>query len=242
MVKIRLTGRKFRVRGLRRRNPGTRPQIIRKVKSRPARVLSNKVHLFKKKAQTETLYTLTGSTSANPYIDLADSNYFTFDKIVNYADLASNYDRYQIKGVQLKFTWSPSVVKKDGVNQIVGSNDQYAPHIRWHVDYDDSGVPSWAVLGADARTKTARILPYKPVSIFIKPKVLVQMYKTALSTGYGPRRSPAIDTNDANVPHYGLKYAIRYPNLDAGEANADSNLGQVMVEYTYYVKMMYPHT
>lgn len=209
---------------------------------RPTKVLSNKIHLFKKKAQNEVFHTLSGSTSSNPFVDIQSSDAFQFDKIVNYTDLANNYDRYQIKGVQVKFSWSPSVVKKDGSNQMNGANDQYAPHIRYHVDYDDSGTPSWAVMGADSRTKTRRILPYKPVSIFVRPKVAVMMYQTAVATGYGPKRSPPINTTHPNVPHYGLKYVIRYPNLDAGEISADSQLGQVMVEYTYYVKMMYPQT
>lgn len=216
------------------------PRRNRMASIRP--ILSNKVHLFKKKAATESFFNLVGSTGSAVYNEHSAAETFQMDKIVNYADLTSNYDRYQIKGVQVKFTWTPGVAYKDGSNMMNGANDSYAPHLRWHVDYDDSGAAFWETLGADARTKTTRILPYKPVSIFVSPKVLVQLYETLTSTGYGPRRSPPIDTSDVNVPHYGLKYVIRYPNLDRGESVADSSLGQVQVEYTYYVKMMYPQT
>lgn len=226
----------------RRRAARMRRAINKRRVTRRLRKMSNKIHLFKKKGDTETQIALNGSTSSAGYLETIRAEVFQFDKIQDYTDLSAIYDRYQIMGVAVKFTWSPSVMRKDGVNNIIGANDSYAPHIRYKYDYDDAGGASWDILGADARTKTRRILPNRPVTVFIRPKVLVQMYKTALSTGYGPKRSPAIDTSDLNVPHYGLKYAIRYPNMDSGESVADSSIGTVQVEYTYYVKMMYPQT
>lgn len=228
---------------IRRRRPRVSkrgPKRVMRVRRQPR--INNKFHFFKKKGSTEDLINLNGSTSLQPYVSYTNARTFQFDQIQSYADLTSIYDRYQIKAVGVRFTWSPSVMKKDGVNNIIGANNSLAPHLRYKVDYDDAGATSWDILGADARTKSVRILPNRPVTVLIRPKVLIQMYKSLTATGYGPKRSPMIDTADYNVPHYGLKYALRYPNLDSGESVADSNLGQVMIEYTYYVKMGYPQT
>jgi len=44
--------------------------------------------------------------------------------------------------------------------------------------------------------------------------MLTQMYRTALTTGYAPKRSTWIDMAQTDVPHYALKGVIDFENFN----------------------------
>jgi len=138
---------------------------------------------------------------------------FTFDlsRLPNYTEFTALYDQYKITGVKINFDWSPDVTSSTGL-------EIYTPKLWLVRDYDDSTTPSLDELIQSTRVKCMRINVERSHSIFLKPAVLQQVYKSVVSYGNVPKWNQWIDCNDTTVPHYGLKLVSQgLPSTDCGK-------------------------
>ena len=145
---------------------------------------------------------------------------FSLDQVKTYSDFTSLYDKFKITGVQVIVSMianpnallsAPTVATTNinGAGQFVNQQNFY-PRL-WYVnDYDDAASTSINALRERQGVKYKVLKPNAPVKIFVKPTVLVQTYKTAVTTGYASVEGSAgkrmwLDVaSGISVPHYGL--------------------------------------
>lgn len=81
--------------------------------------------------------------------------------------------------------------------------------IGWCVDYEDaSNPPDDQFIRSNVNYRET--LFNKPVTIKFRPKPQTVMYNGLVGTAYSPGSKPIwINSINAAVPHYGLKYSVR---------------------------------
>lgn len=172
------------------------------------------VHLFKRSYYAADIKT---SISAGGVpAPAAVANVFAFNLVPNVAEFTALYDQYKITGAKVVLTPALS----EGINSpLFGTTSTlgFSP-VNSIIDYDDSSVPTSEaeLLEYGSHKQTA---PFKKHVRYLKPKVLQQIYLSALSTAYRPISDQWLSTSSSSaVPHYGLKYWISAPNAPAGTA------------------------
>ena len=162
---------------------------------------------------------------------------FTFDDIAGYTDFSNLYDRYMITGIQLRIR----LLNNPNSSQYLNTNNaayntpnttNWWPRMYYIKDYDDDTAETAANLKERAKTKLIVLQPNRYYKIFIKPSVLMQTYRTSTTTGYSPKWNNWIDMAQANVPHYGFKYAFD----TSGQDPADAQGFRFEIEKKYYFK------
>lgn len=151
---------------------------------------------------------------------------FQLDDLPNYSEFTNLFDQYKISAVKLKF-W-PRFTGADvnppataiGVSRL------------WSViDYDDSATltnENQAMEYQNCKTH----LSNRPFSLYLKPCVLSEVYRTTLTTGYAPTRKYRIDVAQPNVPFYGVKTLM--------EPVAFDGQWQIVVTAKYYLTLYNP--
>lgn len=138
-----------------------------------------------------------------------DTEVFTFNTIASYPEFSSLFDRYMITGVKVMFQLL--TVPEDnyaiGSTSVANASNWY-PKLWYCPDYDNDTAETVAMLKERIPTKCVILKPNKMVSVMVRPAILSQTYRTALTTGYSPAWNKWIDAANVDVPHYGLKYAI----------------------------------
>lgn len=140
---------------------------------------------------------------------------WNFDSLLNNADFTSLYDRYRIDYIQCR---AQLVNNPDGAfalnSTTPGNSTNYYPKLWWCPDYDDSAAETLDDLKQRSKTKCVVLQPNKVYKFGVKPAILAQTYRTAVSTGYSPKWGQWIDMAQTNVPHYGIKYVLDALNLN----------------------------
>ena len=147
---------------------------------------------YQKYSFQNTLQTLVGETGL--------SLSFALKNIANAPTFAALFDSYRIRGVTVK--GFPLTNVGSGVNPVYKMLSCR--------DYDDDTQPTVATMINRAGVKTQIISPEgntRQTYIWkLKPRFQTMMYESATQTGYGlGNRSMWINTQDAKVPHFGLK-------------------------------------
>lgn len=148
----------------------------------------------------------------------------TFDlgRVTDYSEFTNLYDNYKITGVQVNFDYTPDVVSSAPVP------DTFVPKI-WIVrDYNDATTPNIDDMTQSTRVKVIRPFPGKSYSVFLRPAILQQVYKSVVTNGNVPKWNQWIDCNDYAVPHYGLKLVT--------QGLPSTNMGSVSLRIKYYLK------
>lgn len=150
---------------------------------------------------------------------------FCMDDILAGTGSFTIFQQYRIKGVRLIFRNMRNVSETDGGAPI--------PMLHTVADYDDSVVPSSITQICSREGVQSNVLSDKPVSIFLRPKPVRQLYDGALPSYEVAGSSPWIRvTAGSDTPHYGLKFAIEGAYLPA---NSASNTN-ISVTGTYWVE------
>lgn len=144
------------------------------------------------------MLTVTGNVVHAPYQNVLGA---TLDNVLNSGEFTSLYDQFRIDWVKIQF-----FLKIDPSAQTAATASY--PRLYWFRDYDDQTLPSLNDIRENSRGKRAIMHPNRPVTIFFKPNVLSEIYRTAISTGYSPKFGQWIDASTPNLVHYGIKYAI----------------------------------
>lgn len=142
---------------------------------------------------------------------------FQFDQIINNAEFDALYDRYKITKVVVEFQMINIPEALYDPNTAVVSTSNYYPRMWYVKDYDDSTIETLAQIKERAKTKSFVLRPNKIYKIAVKPAVLGQTYRTAVSTGYAPMWNQWIDMAQKDVPHYGLKWVFDTHNYNPSD-------------------------
>lgn len=156
-------------------------------------VLSNNVHHFKRTVQLSSLLTIApgGVITAN-----FQAYQFSIGQIPNVSEFSSLWDQYRINKIKLEFI--PAITE---VNQ---ATSNYMPNLHTVMDYDDANAPS-------ALTEMMQYPGYRRTpgnrmhKRYFTPAVSMEVYRSAISTGYSTRFKQWLDFGNTDVPHYGVK-------------------------------------
>jgi hypothetical protein len=138
--------------------------------------------------------------------------------VLSYAEFTAMFDQYKILAVDFKIQMitNPDSTAEVNVNNVTNSVNWYPKF--WYIrDYDGGGSDTLAQIKERVGVKFFVMRPNKIYNIRIKPKVLLQTYKTLTSTGYSPKAC-WIDCVDNNVPHYGMNAVIDCLGLNPSDA------------------------
>lgn len=130
------------------------------------------------------------------YLGGAASNFQSF----NPAELTTLFDMYRIDAVEIcvMMNGDPNTITTAGA----------LPRFYIYNDYDDAS--SLGNIAQVQQQQGTRV--FQPGAIersfkhWVRPKLLTQTYRTAVTTGYAPAQKAIwVDCNQDNVPHYGTK-------------------------------------
>lgn len=165
---------------------------------------------------------------------------FTFADIIGYTDFTNLYDRYMITTVVLKIRLVNNPSATLGLNNLgvapsttVNWNaTNWFPRLFYTRDADDDTAETVAAMKERATTRMIVLQPNRYYKIVIRPSVLMQAYRTSLTTGYAPKWNNWIDMANTDVPHYGFKYALDTSAQDP----IDTYPFRFEIEKKYYFK------
>lgn len=137
------------------------------------------------------------------------------NSLTNYTEFTNLFDQYRLKSVMIKFR----LVQPPEANN-TSLTGQYYPDIVVSVDHDDNSTPAgYDTIQQYGKSKQGILKPDKWFTYKCHPTAVVQMYKTATTTGYGPAsRNQWFDCNYIDIPFYGIKMSVKYPwNLQTSQ-------------------------
>lgn len=155
---------------------------------------------------------------------------FKLDSLTDYNDFPALFDRFKITGVKLKFLYQSNLANSDSTT---GTNA--LPLLSYTFDADDASVPSNL---EDVQRKQychQKILNGNySFSLYIKPRILKEVYAGTVSTGYNSAPAAWLDSNNTasiGLPHYGLKMWLN--NWGPG----NTKFHQLTITPTYYLAL-----
>jgi len=140
---------------------------------------------------------------------------FKFEDILGHTEFGAMFDSFKISKcvVQLQLINNPdSFLTVNGTTD--GQRANWYPKFWYIRDYDGGNADSLAQIKERQGVKFFVMRPNKTYSIPVVPKVAVQTYRTATTTGYAPKRLFLDMANGIDVPHYGLNYVVDALGLD----------------------------
>lgn len=144
------------------------------------------------------MQTITGNVAFAPYQSVLGA---TLDNVLNHTEFTNLYDQFRIDWVKAQF-----YLRIDPGAQVAAGASY--PRLYWVRDKDDQALASLNDIRENSLGKRAILHPNRAVTIWFKPNVLSEIYRTAVSTGYSPKFSQWIDCTTPNLVHYGIKYCI----------------------------------
>jgi hypothetical protein len=170
--------------------------------------------------------------------EIAGSFTFSLDQVTDYTSFTQLFDQYKITGVKVTFTpgWSSNNL---GAAPMSASNDSFTPlEMAWVIDLDDSTSTVFTDIQKVPRSHYHMFKGNEPVSFFIRPRALNQVYESSVSTGYG-LNAPGewLDCNDPTIPHYAVKYAFRTDST----SSTPSLFPFCRVRMMYYLEFQHVH-
>lgn len=151
---------------------------------------------------------------------------FALSQLPSYTEFTNLFDQYKINCVVLKMRFLNQIPDRVDSSTGVGrANFHYC------IDYNDSvGYTTVSQFAQVSNYRVHALNGERDWSIKIFPKCQKQIYVGLASTGYGPTKS-WINTADAAVPHYGLKYLIESGVAGVGE----NTIGILQIQAKYYI-------
>jgi len=133
---------------------------------------------------------------------------FKFDNIIAASEFSSLYDQFKIDYVvvhlQLINVPEASIAPNNDPSAVNNSTNFY-PKLWYIRDYDGGDEETLSSIKERSGVKCVVMRPNMVLKIKVRPMVAVQTYRTATTTGYGPKRMTLDFANGSAVPHYGLK-------------------------------------
>ena len=184
-----------------RSRAGYRSRTYRRVKP------SLNTHMFSR-------YTAATNVDVNG-TTLAGAFEYKFDDILGSTEFTSLFDQYKITKcvMKLQLVNNPDSTTALNANAVFNHSNWFPKF--WYIrDYDGGGADSLAQIKERQGVKFFVLRPNKTYSIAVNPSVSVQTYRTATTTGYGPRKMFLDMGSGTDVPHYGLHYVVDTLGID----------------------------
>lgn len=178
--------------------------------------------------------TLTTNASTSGVTSIPVSSQFTFSDVSNNAEFAALYDSYKLNGVlvTIKMLSNPDA-SYSVANTPVNQYTNYYPTLWYTPDYDDVSLMTLAQIREYKAVKTALLRPNKEIKIFIKPRVLRQVFDSTTNAGYEITPPKFIDMGNNALPHYGLKMCFDFDGLSI-PINTVVNQWRFRINYKYF--------
>lgn len=156
---------------------------------------------------------------------------FSIAPIPSVSEYTNLWDQYKINCVVVKFRWSNQARE-------LGDIQHPVPVFHYAIDYNDDATPTTPnELTQYQNYRSFQLANAKEYKIKLYPKSQSMTYKSAVTTGYSPKKQ-WINTSDPTVPHYGLKFAI-----DGSQAGGigENALGVLEFQTKYYLSFKNVH-
>ena len=205
-----------RRRRFKKRRTKRRSRRRRKTKISRWGVSKYNVHQYRRYARVDSL-----SLGSNVPGEATKGFSFSVDQVTQWTEFGALYDQYKINYITLKLMWSPKTSLSVDPNN---PGQSIYPVLYYYNDYDDDAAPSsLANIRERSNLRTVRISPNRTINIIVKPAISMMMYRSATTTGYGPKWNQKIDVATPDVPHYGLKMCVSYlPNQPCGALSIET--------------------
>lgn len=193
--------------------PKKKPRYAKKFK--PSRsIMSRQIHWFKRRTGSTAI---TGDGIAN--VQFRGFN-FLLSSVVNSGEFSALYDQYKLTGIALDFYLNRNSANASVVNGVL-------PRMYIVTDYNTSTAPT--DIDELKEYSNCRVHDFTPEKnhfrYYLRPKILMEVYRTALTTGTAPRKPMWISTDHLDLQHFGVRLAVT--NLQ----DADYT---VVIEPTFY--------
>lgn len=208
-------------RRMRRRQYRRKPAYRRRMK-KTNRAIARNVHYFKRKVVLGNITSICGPTGVTT--PAASGFSFKLSDLPGSTEFTTLFDQYAITGVKLDFIPMADNISWQVANNGTGVSAPGGP-LLISPDYDDTAAPASANVMLE-RQNTKVVPVGRRHRMYIKPSYNLESF--APTTAFSPRRG-WIDTEFANVPHYGVKVWMAAPNI-----NDTSFTYQLWA--TYYIK------
>lgn len=148
-------------------------------------------HTFKESFVLDTL------TAASPQ---GRAYRFQLTDLANVANYQNIYDQYMIWGIKI---WAIPT-QNSAVIENSANSTGYIPAVFTCVDYDDDTPLTFAQMMERSDMQCQQLDKMRTLR-WVQPKVLQEVYRSALTTSYAPKSKQVLDIANADVPHYGFK-------------------------------------
>lgn len=174
-----------------------RTKVRRNPTNRIAKVVNNKYqkYFFTRKC-------VVGEVASQQTLNTQRNLTFSLNQLPNYSEFTNLFDKYRIHAIKL--TFYPRYSGND-LNPVV-TPYPIIPKIYSIIDYDDSnnlGSINEALEHPHCKIR----LMTKQFSIYLKPRVLSEVYRSAISTSYSSKKC-YVDMAQPDTPHYGVKMIL----------------------------------
>lgn len=209
--RARVTGA-MRRRVFSKRGVSRAPQRMFRARGWASRTLNT--HRFSRYAATAAYPNMTVSG-----IESSTSHVFALQDIVNADEFGALFDQYRIDKVIVTYQLLNNPSAANALNTLGNnpSGTNWYPTVWSMVDYDDAATTNIEEMKQRIGVKRQIMRPDKIIRFIVRPKLQVQVYKTALTTGYAPK-SMFVDMTTRDISHYGLKTVIDTSGLDPNDS------------------------
>lgn len=161
---------------------------------------SPKIHSFVRKS---ALTSITGNAAYAPYN--VGTYSWTLNSVINPTDFSNLYEQFKLKWVKLQFHLKVDPSSQSGT--IAGGwTPAYYPKLYYFSDHTDSTAPTINECRERAGVRIKVLKPDQMVTVWVKPNLLQEVYKSAVATTYKPIYNTWLA--DMAATHYGLKWVI----------------------------------
>lgn len=142
---------------------------------------------------------ITGNAAWTPF---TSGNTVKLTDIPGYTEIVNLFDVYRITYCKIAF-----YLDQDPGAQAPSA--AYYPKIHFCTDVDDASAPlSLQEFRERANSRIRVLTPHRPVVFGWRPNTLQLIYRSLTTSSYVPKWGEWIDTDTADVPYYGYKWAV----------------------------------
>lgn len=192
-----------------------------------------RIRHYLKRSFTGTI-NLQAAIDANPHLV---GSQFTLQQLPNYTEFTNLFDNYRIHAIKMTF-FRPSVANS------ASEMDQL---VRLHtaIDYDDAATPASIneLMNYDNYQVIAlrdQFMRNGKFSRFWRPRIVREVYRTAVSTAYEPARPKMLDCAYPDIPHYGIKWALEMQDAQPAAVTMPADM-TLQYTITYYMSFGNTH-
>lgn len=160
---------------------------------------------------------------------------FMLSNVQNYTEFTNLFDQYKITKVEVLLKLHTNTFFQLATDGTTAINAPVAfPTIYMYNDHDDADTPTLVDMRQRQKVVRRVLRPNSVVKWSVRPSILNQLYRTALTTGYAPKFNQFIDCSATDVPHYGWKYYLDYDGYTTPSGGGYGQDIHVNVELKYH--------